>query len=505
MARYSINDTTLIALSNAIRAKFNVAEGALLKYHKENVSMISQYEIDLNGAPNNRFRVNLTNMHFQESASGAYLAKISLTDSNKKFQSFDLGQNDTDWSNVIDVYARDKKIKIQSFSQIFYVDIDIECVDSNNENYIYTPEECIEKINSLTMGPTEEELIFTGSMNYRFAQNNWNWYLDKYKDLLSSKDIKDLSNMCWYSDQLYEIPFDLNCNSAQTCPMSSVFYNCTRLLVPPMIHNAKPNNMDDMFARCERMVKIPEGFGEDWDWSINDGGTGPYGGAQKDGMFNTCRRLRKLPMILLAHGNPYTNSGYAVFKNLAQNCNALDEIINMPNPHPKATFADTSSYNNVFQYMVDQCYRLKDFTFAPMEPPQWANQVLDFSINAGWGYYSSMIYPDYIDRTDGVEQLPEHITADKEVKDAETYEALKNDPNWWSRDVAYSRYNHDSAVRTINSLPDCSAFQASSGGKANIIKFKGAAGSATDGGAINTLTEEEIAVAAAKGWTVSLV
>ena len=68
----------------------------------------------------------------------------------------------------------------------------------------------------------------------------------------------------------------------------------------------------------------------------------------------------------------------------------------------------------------------------------------------------------------------------------------------------YSRYNHDSAVETINSLPDTSEYLASAGGT-NTIKFKGVAGMKTDGGAINTLTEEEIAVAAAKGWTVSLV
>ena len=65
--------------------------------------------------------------------------------------------------------------------------------------------------------------------------------------------------------------------------------------------------------------------------------------------------------------------------------------------------------------------------------------------------------------------------------------------------MSYSRYNHDSAVETINSLPDTSAYGT------NTIKFKGSAGSATDGGAINTLTEEEIAVATAKGWTVSLI
>ena len=71
-------------------------------------------------------------------------------------------------------------------------------------------------------------------------------------------------------------------------------------------------------------------------------------------------------------------------------------------------------------------------------------------------------------------------------------------------DVPYSRYNHDSAVETINSLPDTSGYLSANGGT-NTIKFEGAAGSKTDGGAINTLTEEEIAVAAAKGWTVTLV
>jgi hypothetical protein len=85
------------------------------------------------------------------------------------------------------------------------------------------------------------------------------------------------------------------------------------------------------------------------------------------------------------------------------------------------------------------------------------------------------------------------------VSNDETYQALKNDPDWYSLLPAYSRYNHDSAVNTINTLPDTSAYGT------NTIKFVGTAGSATDGGAINTLTAEEIAVATAKGWTVSFV
>ena len=98
------------------------------------------------------------------------------------------------------------------------------------------------------------------------------------------------------------------------------------------------------------------------------------------------------------------------------------------------------------------------------------------------------------------------------------YNKLKSQDNWfsWSSNsgtyegknvyysLLFSRYNHDSAVETINSLPDTSEYLASAGGT-NTIKFKGIQGALTDGGAINTLTEQEIAVATEKGWTVSMV
>lgn len=67
--------------------------------------------------------------------------------------------------------------------------------------------------------------------------------------------------------------------------------------------------------------------------------------------------------------------------------------------------------------------------------------------------------------------------------------------------VKDSVYNHDSAVKTINSLPDTSAFLAEAGGT-NTIQFHSDQGANTEGGAIGNLTAEEIAIAAAKGWTV---
>lgn len=71
--------------------------------------------------------------------------------------------------------------------------------------------------------------------------------------------------------------------------------------------------------------------------------------------------------------------------------------------------------------------------------------------------------------------------------------------------IAYSQYNHDAALRTIKSLPDCSAYITAHNKTANKIRFCSNSGSATEAGAISTLTTEEIAIATDKGWTVVLV
>ena len=154
---------------------------------------------------------------------------------------------------------------------------------------------------------------------------------------------------------------------------------------------------------------------------------------------------------------------------------------------PPINASQNMFFSSEFGY-VDKTYHLTKFIFDTDNGipyvRNWSNQSLDLT-TSGYGD-SSQDNPAFLN-------YPEII-------DSETYNLYKNNPDAWTKDVQYSRYNHDSAIETINSLPDCSA----SGG-VNTIKFKGAAGSATDGGAINTLTEEEIAVATAKGWTVSLV
>ena len=109
--------------------------------------------------------------------------------------------------------------------------------------------------------------------------------------------------------------------------------------------------------------------------------------------------------------------------------------------------------------MVGRTEKLSSFTFEPNQTARLSDQVL-YLASTGHKY-------DYYDR--------------------------------YRKD---SVYNYNSAVETINSLPDTSAFLAEVGGT-NTIIFYSDQGANTEGGAIGNLTAEEIAVAAAKGWTVT--
>jgi hypothetical protein len=337
--------------------------------------------------------------------------------------------------------------------------------------------------------PTAEELTITGNCGYRFANGAWDWFIKKYGNKMTTKDITNTSRM--FDGCGVTVPFDINISGKSECSMSYMFNNYTGTSIP-MIHKAKPTEMTYIFSCCPYITSFPEGFGDDWDWSYLDGITSPYSGSSSSMFFN-CNSLRSLPMSLLSHGNPVANYTSTIFQYMCRMCHALDEIIDLPNPHGE--YCAAASYQSIFNSVADYCFRLKNFTFAEMGPTKWAGQTLDLSQNVGWAINSGNI-TDY--------SAYHGITADKEVKNDATYQALKDDPDWFTMYMEYSRYNHDSAVRTINSLPDCSAYTAEKG-VTNTIKFKGYAGAKTDGGAIRTLTEEEIAVATAKGWTVELV
>ena len=355
----------------------------------------------------------------------------------------------------------------------------------------YKSSEMAQAIDDIPPSPPESAFVISGDCSYRFANNGWNWFIEKYSNKITTKNISNAQDMFNSSNGITEVPFDLNfSSSASYHSLPSIFGYCYNLTQSPKLNNVKVYDTQYMFEKCYRLRTIPEDIADTWDWSYLEKQTFAYTG-QQSYMFDNCYSLRSIPMNLIKSGNPYVYYGYSYYYNGFYNCYALDELINLPIPYTKATWTDNSFY-----YAFNSCSRLKNITFALKDgvpyTVTWKSQVIDLSSYVGYA------------GSNACTQYNSGITADKEVTDDASYQLLKNDPDWFTRKVAYSRYNHDSAVATINSLPDTSAYLATAGGT-NTIKFKGQAGASTDGGAINTLTEEEIAVAAAKGWTCSFV
>ena len=382
--------------------------------------------------------------------------------------------------------------------------------EKNGATDTYKPSEMAAAIGAIPTGGggaegIPESIVFSGDCSGIFQNGTWDWAVEAYGDRMSTSDITNTSNMFAYSN-LENIPFDINLD--ETCTsVNNTFFHCGYLKsLPALVATTKiplPTtaykglNFNNIFAWCHSLREVPEDYFNCLVENVDE-----YMAAKKavgskqytTAIFSRCYSLRKHPDLrMLMNGGGETQYYRSMYYDLFANCHSLDEIHLPVEPIEYTT-------GTIFSGLCSYCQRLKSLTFAmnsdgSAQTANWSNQSLSISTFVG---YTGVGWESHIlDYNSG-------ITADKKVVKEEEYQALKNDPDWFTSERAYSRYNHDSAVETINSLPDTSAFLAANGGT-NTIKFEGAAGELTDGGAINTLTEEEIAVATAKGWTVTLV
>ena len=263
--------------------------------------------------------------------------------------------------------------------------------------------------------------------------------------------------------------------------------------IPPTTGYYRTGNLAFAFSSLRSLTSFPENY-----FSFLAPINNPsYSAKDCSYMLSSCYKLKSLPndfntKIIDQYGGSYYYSMYNR-QPLYGAFSSLMSLIEIRNLHIPPITGNIDS--NLFQKTFSNCMSLKHLTFLPDYILTWKSQVIDLSSNVGYGTGKATV-ENY-----NTLQILDKL---KEVKDDATYQALKNTDDWWSQDIAYSCYNKASAVETINSLPDTSAYLATAGGT-NTIKFKGEAGSATDGGAIYTMTEEEIAVATAKGWTVSFV
>ena len=205
-------------------------------------------------------------------------------------------------------------------------------------------------------------------------------------------------------------------------------------------------------------------------------------------IFSGCRALKKVPlwfknMTFTVNKDFDYYPSTSVYNNTFFYCYALKELTLPIFPSPGKL--RSNCFDNTFYHVRS----MRKFVFAP--PPTgneavlWARQTIDLA-NGEFGYNSDAF-------------------GSKVIYDAETYNLYKNDPDARARTLEYSFYNHDAALETIRSLPYTQMVDISHDQLGNVIKFYGESGSATDGGAINTLTTAEIAIATNKGWTVSFV
>lgn len=343
---------------------------------------------------------------------------------------------------------------------------------------LYTLAEMTEIVDGLPATPAP--IVLSGTQTYGCASALASSFIKLFPDLVTTSELGDVSYM-FNNYKLTTIPFALNCSTYSSYHnMSNMFSNAYYLKELPSIPYAKPYGIAYLINGCSSLKEVPAGWADGWDWSYFHTNNYSAGNAT----FYGCEGLRRIDPGFLKHCWSRYNSTYSsAHYNQFYNCYSLDEVIGLG-------VSNQSFTSNMFMNTFNNCYRLKRVVFDTNEDgsaktANWKNQTIHLTSLVGDA--------SYVYKTNSPEIYPKRVTDDA------TYELYKDDLDWWTSDYRYARYNHDSAVETINSLPDCSA----SGGT-NTIQFYGIMGSLTDGGAINTLTEEEIAVATAKGWTVTI-
>ena len=402
---------------------------------------------------------------------------------------------------------------------------------TGNSELLSVPDGMVAAIESITTGGgsavlPEELKVITGNVQYLFSRDYFTPYIKIYGNQITTKDLVN-PQMFYGNRTIEEVPFDLNIASGYTndifgdCiklkkikdiniadatktdnSLNECFYNCQSLKEIGIIRNPMISNLYETFSNCFRLnyITIEGAVAE------NTGIDNLYS------CFRNCYGLRELDSsflkLLRANGN------YSEYNSTFYNCHSMDRIVGLGVPISSSSKTYTQ---NMYAYTFYQCNRLDELTFetnndgTPKE--LYANnQEIDLSKGVGYSIGRTTCniagdimegkpvpdFYDYIQPSASPTDIWNYqITADKHT------EEYYNHKDSWTEDLLYSRYNHRSMVNTINTLPDTSTFLASNGGS-NMIIFKANQGDSSPWGGTSNLTEEEIAVATAKGWTLGI-
>lgn len=323
-------------------------------------------------------------------------------------------------------------------------------------------------------------------------------FLDMYGDKITTSGITDARYMFYQNSDVKRAPFKLNF-STSAVEMSYMFTEATSLKELPTFGKAKPSNMYRMFANTA-IEEIPDNFG-DWDFSALT-----YAAT----MFAACNNLLHIPSSLMKGLTIDSTNTYKMWTYSFNIMHHLSEAIDLP-PTTKSTSNVTSTDQTNFRELC----RINRFAFlknddGTVKTCRYRNQKIDLSDTAGYSNNNTFItlplefnvcYDPINNRY--LETIEEVTARYNELKDNELWYAQSEntvtyDGKTLNLALLFSRYNHDSAAETAATIWK----NLYSG--TNTLMLKNYSGACTDGGGINNLTTEEIAVAASNGWTIAL-
>lgn len=360
-------------------------------------------------------------------------------------------------------------------------------------------------------GLTDDELTMDAKSS---LFSGWGWFLDKYGNRIKVRLTQDNPDSLFgygYTKDLNDIKL-IEMTPGESCNLYYMFRGYFGKKLPvPIWEGTKPiKSISNTFSGCTNLTDTEiKSFLSHFNFS-------GLTSASFSELFYKCRSVRNINSILAqlhAQCKDFVG-GSTNMGSLCGGTSVADEIVGLPVPGGDVAYDSQSPFEGSYSLygIVDGASRAKKITFATKTDGtpytvKWGGIKISLTEKVGYSTYENDI----------LDQSSVHgITQEKRVSDAATYEALKNDPDYYVYNnstqtydgkvvnigLLYSRYNHTSAVETINSLPDCSAYCAEKN-KTNTIEFKKYSGALTDGGGVNTLTEQEIAVATNKGWTVA--
>lgn len=393
------------------------------------------------------------------------------------------------------------KLKNQTGTEITYDNVDVISIPlaDGSGNFVF--------------GLTDDELTMDAKSN---LFSGWDWFIDKYGNRIKVRLTQDNPDSLFgygYTKDLNDIKL-IEKVPGEGCNLYYMFRGYFGKKLPvPIWEGTKPIKLiSNTFSGCKNLTDTEiKSFLSHFNFS-------GLTSASFSELFYNCRSVRNINSIL-AQLHAQCKDFVGGSTNMGSLCcgtSVADEIVGLPVPGGDVAYDSQSPFEGSYSLygIVEGASRAKKITFATKTDGtpytvKWDGKTISLTNQIGYSTQENDIL--YQSSVHG-------ITQEKRVSDATTYEALKNDPDYYVYNNAtqtydgnlvyigllYSRYNHTSAVETINSLPDCSAYCAEKN-STNTIKFKKYSGALTDGGGINTLTAEEIAVATNKGWTVSLV